>query len=419
MPRIKKVTTAIYCNRYKPNKEGLCVISIRVTWSGVKRNYDTGYQMTASAFDGLFSPKIRPDQKTILMALNAEEQRAQDMIDRLKTGFTWDRFNKGYLTNIAISDSLKGAFNDYVATMDPEKQFTTITSYETTRNSFEKFRANTMLGDVSPAYLRNYESWMLNNSNSITSVGVYCRNLRAVLNWVINDGKMSRELYPFGKVKDKKYEIPEGRNPKKALPTDDIAAIFNYDCEMGSKMEMARDYWIFRYLANGIDMKDFCLLKWSRVCEDGIHFIRAKTINTKRVREATIIPIRPEMLDIIRRWGNPNKGQDEHVFPHLEPGMCAKEIRNKVQLLTKLVNKYMRVITKDLGIKRPALTKDARHSFATVLKNSGAPMALISELLVHSSSKTTQNYLDSFEDKQVRRHTAVLANILHRKAGIG
>ena len=43
----------------------------------------------------------------------------------------------------------------------------------------------------------------------------------------------------------------------------------------------------------------------------------------------------------------------------------------------------------------------ARHSFATVLKKSGVNIGIISEALGHHSLKTTQIYLDSFENSQI------------------
>ena len=41
-----------------------------------------------------------------------------------------------------------------------------------------------------------------------------------------------------------------------------------------------------------------------------------------------------------------------------------------------------------------------RHSFATVLKRSGVNVTFISDALGHTNIKTTENYLDSFEDEQ-------------------
>lgn len=51
----------------------------------------------------------------------------------------------------------------------------------------------------------------------------------------------------------------------------------------------------------------------------------------------------------------------------------------------------------------------ARHTFATVLKRSGVDIGIISESLGHSDLKTTQIYLDSFENSQM---DAAMQNLL-------
>jgi site-specific recombinase XerD len=50
----------------------------------------------------------------------------------------------------------------------------------------------------------------------------------------------------------------------------------------------------------------------------------------------------------------------------------------------------------------------ARHSFATILKRSGTDIAMISDLLGHSSLGVTESYLDSFESDQISKQTDVL-----------
>jgi integrase len=40
----------------------------------------------------------------------------------------------------------------------------------------------------------------------------------------------------------------------------------------------------------------------------------------------------------------------------------------------------------------------ARHSYSTVLKRANVPIEMISESLGHTSIKTTEIYLDSFEN---------------------
>ena len=63
----------------------------------------------------------------------------------------------------------------------------------------------------------------------------------------------------------------------------------------------------------------------------------------------------------------------------------------------------LKLIGEDIGYDKPLTTYAARHSFATILKRSGAPTELISESLGHKSLKTTEAYLDSFEDKTRRK----------------
>jgi len=53
-------------------------------------------------------------------------------------------------------------------------------------------------------------------------------------------------------------------------------------------------------------------------------------------------------------------------------------------------------------------TYSARHSFATVLKRSGANIAYISESLGHADQKTTENYLASFEKDERIKNAALL-----------
>ena len=58
----------------------------------------------------------------------------------------------------------------------------------------------------------------------------------------------------------------------------------------------------------------------------------------------------------------------------------------------------MKQIALELEILKPITTYYARHSFATILKNSGVSTEFISEALGHTSLETTKNYLAGFED---------------------
>lgn len=53
----------------------------------------------------------------------------------------------------------------------------------------------------------------------------------------------------------------------------------------------------------------------------------------------------------------------------------------------------------------------ARHNYATILRNSGAPTAFISESLGHTNIKTTASYLDSFESDTKKEWAKALVDV--------
>jgi integrase/recombinase XerD len=242
------------------------------------------------------------------------------------------------------------------------------------------------------------------NGKSKTTTGIYLRSLRAVF----NRANIDVSLYPFGERKDK-YSIPTSRNIKKALTIEEIAKIFHYQPQQpGTNEELARDYWIFIYLCNGLNVKDLCLLKRKNIDGDTLKYERAKTKRSKKEKEEITVSLKPEAKTIIVKWGQPSINPETNIFPHLHKNMTAEREREIIHQVTKTINKYMKRIAKELEINKPITTYWARHSFSTVLKRSGASIEFISEALGHSDSKTTCKYLDSFENEAIHKTTDAL-----------
>jgi len=114
-----------------------------------------------------------------------------------------------------------------------------------------------------------------------------------------------------------------------------------------------------------------------------------------------------EMKTIIKRWGNKNKATDQFIFPYLTGNVTPMEAKVKSLELIRRTNKRLKEIGKSLNIDHLS-TYSARHSFATVLKRSGANIAYISESLGHADQKTTENYLASFEQEERIKNAALL-----------
>ena len=119
--------------------------------------------------------------------------------------------------------------------------------------------------------------------------------------------------------------------------------------------------------------------------------------------------ITPEMQSIIERWGNPDKKPNNYIFPYLTGDEDLTKKKNIIHDVVKRTNKRLKKIGAAVGVDG-LTTYTARHSYATVLKRSGANIAYISESLGHTDLKTTEDYLASFEKDERKKNAALLTN---------
>lgn len=394
---------SIYLDELRPKKNGKCSVKIRVSFNRKRKYFTTGIDLSQGEFYQVMNGKRRtPEQKKIHLILNGNYNKAEQVIEDLPV-FSFSAFEENFLEQRNTQNSVSFAFDKYIKELKIENRLGTASSYECALNSLEAFRKNLIFADVTPLFLKKYENWMLQNGKSVTTIGIYLRSFRAIYNLQ----NIDKSLYPFGEAKNK-YSIPKSRNIKKALTVEEIAKIYQYEATLGTTKERAKDYWLFLYLCNGMNVKDFCKLKWSNIDNDMLTYVRSKTERSKKDGKAISVALKPETIDIIRKWGQPSISKDAYIFPHLQHGMSAEKERATFRQLTKIINKYIKQITVELGINKNVTTYFARHSFATVLKRSGAKIEMISELLGHSSVDVTESYLDSFEKEQIQKETDVL-----------
>lgn len=394
---------SVFIDRYHPQKDGKCKISIRITHNRNRRYYPTNIALIASEFDRIMLAKRRNDEdRNLYLKIDSFIHKANEVLSKL-TVFTFTKFEEIYLNNRDADESIKAGFEKYIEELKQERRIGTAVSYDNAIKSIESFKEGLKYADITKQFLKKYEKFMIDSGKSKTTVGIYLRSLRTIL----NRAKIDPALYPFGDAKDK-YSIPAGRNVKKALSFEEIKKIYHYQAPEGSMKQKAKDFWIFIYLCNGINVKDFCLLKYKDINEDTLTYERAKTMRSKKENVKIKVSLKAEAKAIIKKYGQHSINSDTYIFPYLQKGMTPERERQIYQQLTKIINKYMKEIAKELEINKEVTTYFARHSFATVLKNSGASMEFISEALGHSDMKTTKSYLQGFEEEIIHKTTDVL-----------
>ena len=396
-----KATADIYLDpRVKAN--GKFSIKIKVTHNRKRKYFSTGIDLLQKEFEKvLFAKRRTKEEREIRTMLDFFKAKANKVINHLDI-FTFAQFEEGYFESRDINNDVSYAFDKKITELKENGKIGTAITYECAKNSIGKFKPNLNFAEITPTLLRKYEKSMLSKGRSTTTVSMYLRSLRAIY----NAQNIDKTLYPFGRGKGK-YTMPSAKNTKKALTLDQIAKIYNYESETNAE-ELARDYWMFLYLCNGMNVKDFCLLRQQNIKNDILTYERAKTSTTNTSNREIRIALKPESKSIIRKWGVNSLNKKAFIFPYLNEEMTPESQRRVYQQLTKTINKYILRIGKKLNIPHHITTYSARHSFATVLKRSGANIAMISDLLGHSDLKVTQNYLDSFENEQIHKQTDVL-----------
>ena len=227
------------------------------------------------------------------------------------------------------------------------------------------------------------------------------RELRSILNKAIERGYLQQTSYPFKKYKIAKLKhVPD----KKALTSDEMRRIMELDLSNHPKLVEARDYFLFSFYTRGMNFVDMMLLKWTDIKDNKIIYKRSKTGTPFEIE---ILPPVSKLLDKQKK----NK-KTEYVFPILlKDGMSPMQIQNRRHKVLGRYNKKLSKIALLAGIDGKITSYAARHSFATILKNKGESVEMISELMGHQSPVITQAYLKSFPQKELDKAAKALLDI--------
>lgn len=386
----------------RTKSDGKCPVKIRVTHRRTRWYYPTGKDLTPEEWSALSTTKARA-LVSIRKDIESSYQIVRSAVEELTTAgaFTFDALNnrlKG-----ATSDTVNTAFRAKISAFNQQGQVGTATVYDTILKGIERFAgAHVPFDAVTVSWLVRYAAFLQSEGKKQTTIAIHLRHLRAILNEARRQGIVKEAQYPFGRGR---FEIQEGEGRKMALTLEQIGQIARYD-DGSEATAKYRDYWMFLYLCNGINVADFVRLRYRDIVNGEICFVRQKTARTTRTRKEIRVIVTDRMLAIIDRWGNP-PAPDRFIFPVLDRSEDAMRQKLKTQYFTRAVNKRMATIGEALGIGNIS-TYTARHSFATVLKRAGANIAYISESLGHNDLKTTENYLASFEREERVKNAELL-----------
>jgi len=203
---------------------------------------------------------------------------------------------------------------------------------------------------VSIKWLMAFEEYC-SRTMKINGYAIHLRNIRTVLNWLIDSGEEIE--YPFRKHKIKREETRH-----RALEREEALDIIRKDCT--PKQKVYRDFFLLSLYLVGINPKDLLLLKPSDMENGRIRYRRHKT------GKLFDIKVEPEALHLIYIYSG------------------KKYLLNFVETSKDYLH-FIMACDRGLGrVKKGLSLYWARHTWATLAYKAGVDKDTISLALGHS-----------------------------------
>lgn len=285
-------------------------------------------------------------------------------------------------------------FGEIVTRLEQANRIGYSNIFQSTKKSLEKFRGGKdfSFSDVNTAFLVKYEDFLSGREVSPNGIFVYMRTFKTLINYAKRDNVVLEDFDPFKEFSFTKYR--RIKTKKRAISKEQIQKFIDQNFEPETSLFHSKNYFLFSYYNRGINFIDMAFLKWENIKNGRLDYVRRKS-----KERFTIGMLEPaiKILEYYRK--NYYESEDGYIFPILnETHITARGIDNRIDKVLKTVNKDLKTIAKEAKIDEKLTTYVARHSYATIMKRSGISTSIISEAMGHESEKTTQIYLDTFEN---------------------
>ena len=428
-----QATARIYFQKApaKRTTNDLCPVKLCITNNRVRKYYSIGELikdrnwlfLSKSDIEKVTGDNPRGKYRDIALEYKRIINRAENIINEINS-FSFNQFEEKLFQKSTEWDNVFKAAIDHIQSLKVEQRFGYAASFESTLRAIKEFHEKKTYNftsrqkvvtryseylagkplnfvDITSKWLKNFDLWLQKQGKSRSTVGIYTRNIRVLFNQAIKVHKIKVDN-PFTA-----YETKSSDGRKIALSAYHISLIANYKSK-NPQEAFFKEIFMFSFLGCGMNLADIARLKYSNIESEELTFVREKTKNSEKKSEKLQIPITPKMREIIEAHGNKAVGYDSYIFPILNPTWSEERKFAEIRQLTKQVNKYIKRIAKAVGIQDNISSYVARHSWATIARNSGTSVEFISSALGHSSVRVTQSYLKSFEKATREKHSVMI-----------
>jgi len=320
--------------------------------------------------------------------LSKKKSEAMEVVTKLEEtnslSFISIKQLKDKITNVNAPTSVFAFGEKKIKEMEQSQQFGNARTYKTVLSILRTHckGADLRFEELNYEFLKKWEAKHLSKDNSLNSLSVYLRTVRALFNKAIKEGIIEQQAYPF-----KDYRIKSSPTKKRAISIKSLRKIVSLELTSDHELFHVRNLFVASYLLNGMNYIDMAFMQLSNINNGRIEYRRRKTAKLYDIK------VTDQLQEVLNYYIN-DKESDDFIFPIIKRDQLADQYKD-VEWARKRFNRGLKLLAKECGISDTLTSYVARHSFATQAMLNDVPLQAISAMLGHSKLSTTQVYLAS------------------------
>lgn len=374
----------------------------------ISRQISTGYRLWRSEWNRRTESVVLPSDDgkraeellCIQKKISCERTALSRIVISLKckrNNFSADDIVKAFLER-PRELSLTDFMHDIISQLKRIGRERTAETYMSTLNSLLRFSTgkDILLTEIGSDLLQEYEAYLKASGVAMNTVSFYMRILRAVYNRAVDKSIMEQQ-HPF-----KNVYTGIGKTRKRAISLKAIKQIKELDLSRNTKLDFARDMFMFSFYTRGMSFVDMAYLKKKDLKDGVLTYRRRKTGQTLCIKWEKC------MEEIVDKYGQEQTGP--YILPIIRS--TSKSSRSQYKNGLSYVNRSLKDIALRVGLTSSLSMYVARHSWASIARSRHVPLSIISEGMGHDSEATTQIYLSSLDTSTVDRANNMIIKLI-------
>ncbi len=409
MNTTRKVIVDYFYDKRRGKQNEVYPLKLRLTFMRKTKYFTLGINLNQTEYLKLISGKRLTDQLFEIKGRMEEARSRALKIVSSMTMFNFERFEIEFsgakITKASDNQSIKGLFEELMQTPNrkPATVLMDMCAFQSLTRYFkhikDKQACDAHISTITVELLKKWQNFLINideKPKSLATVGAYARHIRVVMNIALEKGFLEPKQLPFGR---KKFVVSAAKSMKKVLTKENMRTLLDLNLDPISLECFSRDWFLLSYLCQGVNLADLLELKNKDLSDKGFSFYRTKVKDTsdssnKFIQVQFIEELKDQTLAIINRQRSINHAANAYLFPHYRPSMSDEEKLVAKKNVIRRINQHLPKVAKLGSIDNLHISYGtARHTFASVLYDSGVSTLLISNFLGHSSTNTTNSYL--------------------------